>query len=241
MNLRAVCVLVAGVGLSACAATPPASGPSIAVSAAGTSDAVQWTIAATLADCVGVAPMKCLRYRDRPGGPWLNFHGQIEGFEFRPGHEVDLLVRFITVERPPADGSSRRVVAVKELNRRPVAVSASLPAVLSAQSWQVSDLPGRVLDPGARLTLRFDESGRAAGHAGVNRYNAAVAADATSLTFKQAVVTRMAGTPEAMALESDFLGRLNRVTAWRADGAQLKLLDSRGAVLVELKSLEASR
>lgn len=187
LSSRAACVVIIGLGLVACAPAQTAGPSNVPVAPA---DAARWTIAAHQVDCVGVGPMKCLRYRDRPGGPWLNFYDQIEGFNFQPGVEVDLLVRFITVERPPADGSSRRVVAVRELDRRPVAVSASLPAALTATPWQVSALPGRPLNSD-RLTLSFDETGRVSGHAGVNRYSAAVSGDAAQLRVSQAVVTRL--------------------------------------------------
>jgi hypothetical protein len=73
--------------------------------------------------------MTCLRYRDTDGGPWRLLYGPIEGFEFREGFETDLLVRFVQVPKPPADGSSRRVVMVRELARRAVPPSAMLPPV----------------------------------------------------------------------------------------------------------------
>ena len=76
-----------------------------------------WTIAPALVACVGVAPMQCLQYQEAPGGPWLNFYGAIENFRFVPGERAELLVRFHAVDRPPADGASRRVVLVRELSR----------------------------------------------------------------------------------------------------------------------------
>ncbi|MFH6563573.1 DUF4377 domain-containing protein, partial [Aeromonas caviae] len=33
-----------------------------------------------LADCVGVAPMKCMQVRSQPGESWSLFYQQIEGF-----------------------------------------------------------------------------------------------------------------------------------------------------------------
>ena len=35
-----------------------------------------------LADCVGVAPMKCMQVRSQPGESWTLFYQQIEGFTF---------------------------------------------------------------------------------------------------------------------------------------------------------------
>jgi heat shock protein HslJ len=47
--------------------------------------------------------------------------------------------------------------------------------------------------------------------------------------------TRMAGPPEAMALESAFLGRLQQVVGWRIDGDRLHLIDAAGAPLMILE------
>ena len=87
----------------ACVASP--SGPPGAVSgtpassATGTAgavvpaEAVRWTIGPSLVECSGVGPMWCLQYRDAPDGAWKRHYGRIEGFEFRPGDEVELAVR----------------------------------------------------------------------------------------------------------------------------------------------------
>jgi len=227
--------------LTACAVSqPPAqasSGPGGRTGSSASTEPVRWTLGAELADCTGVAPMKCLRYRERPDGPWLFHYGPIEGFEFRQGQEVDLLVRFVTVANPPADASSRRVVLVRELDRRTVAMTASIPADLSGSSWQVTSMRGNAMTvaSGSRLSLAFDDAGRASGHSGVNRFSAAVKIDAASMRFEQAVSTRMAGTPEAMALEREFLSRLQNVDSWRIEGDRLFLRDAAGTELIALQ------
>ena len=233
--------------LTACAVSQPAaqtsSGPGDRTTQSSTADPVRWTVSAELADCTGVAPMKCLRYRERPDGPWLFHYGPIEGFEFRPGQEVDLLVRFVTVANPPADASSRRVVLVRELDRRTVVMTASIPAALSGSSWQVTSMRGNAMTvaSGSRLSLAFDDAGRASGHSGVNRFSAAVKVDAASMRFEQAVSTRMAGTPEAMALEREFLSRLQNVDSWRIEGDRLFLRDAAGTELIALQRESRTR
>jgi heat shock protein HslJ len=176
-----------------------------------------------------------MRYQERPGGPWLFHYGPIEGFEFKQGQEVDLLVRFVTVANPPADASSRRVVLVRELERRSVAVSGSIPSALAGSSWQVTSMRGVEITSGSRLSLAFDEAGRAFGHSGVNRFSMGVKVDASSLRFEQALSTRMAGTPQAMALERDFLSRLQNVDSWRIESDRLVLRDAAGTELIGLQ------
>jgi heat shock protein HslJ len=220
--------------LAACAAPGPTAS---AAAGSGSAQTLRWTIGPAFVDCVGVAPTFCLEYRDAPDGPWKRFHGVIEGFEFRPGHETDILVRQEPIPRPPADAPSHRTILVREIERRPLS-SSSLPAPLAGTAWQLVAMPGAELAPaGARgpLTLGFDAAGRVAGMSGVNRYGAHVDAGPGWLRVGGAMSTRMAGPPEAMALESEFLSRLQRAGGWRIDGDRLRLLDAKGLELMTLR------
>lgn len=240
--------------LCACSSMPGgASSGSPGAPATAAGQTVRWTIASSLADCVGVGPMKCLRYRERPDGPWLFFYDAIEGFTFREGEEADILVRFITVPNPPADGSSRRVVLVQELARRPAPMTSSIsssgatpatpPAALTASTWQLATMgSARPASPEfQRIQMTLDASGRASGHSGVNRFSAQTRASDTRLSFEGPVSTRMAGSPEAMALESDFLARLQRTASWRVEGDRLRLFDANGAELMSFNRAAAAR
>jgi len=236
--LRGLC---AALLLAGCAAPPPAAtAPSApGPGASGREDAVRWTVAPALVDCVGVGPTRCLRYRDTPAGPWKLHHGSIEGFEFRRGVETDLLVRFVPIPNPPADASSRRVVLVEELDRRAVPLPPELPSMLADTSWELVLLPGASSVVGIRgpLVMSFELGGRASGNAGVNRFSASAEVDGDRLRFGQAIATRMAGPPEAMALEADFLGRLQRVAVWRIEGDRLRLFDGGGAELMGFRRM----
>ena len=122
----------------------------------------------------------------------------------------------------------------------PIPMTTPLPQALAGTAWQVVALPRFSLAPGtslslASLTLRFEEPGRAAGNSGVNRFSAQVNADASQLRFVSPISTRMAGPPELMALESEFLGRLQAVSAWKIDGSRLRLSDAAGLELIVLE------
>jgi heat shock protein HslJ len=122
----------------------------------------------------------------------------------------------------------------------PIPMTTPLPQALAGTAWQVVSLPRFSLAPGtslslASLTLRFEEPARAAGNSGVNRFSAQVNADASQLRFVSPISTRMAGPPELMALESEFLARLQAVSAWKIDGNRLRLSDAAGLELIVLE------
>jgi heat shock protein HslJ len=227
-------------GLGACVSVPPAdAAPSAINGPRPVPTGVQrWTIAGDLADCVGVAPMKCMRYQERPGGPWLFFYGPIEGFTFREGEEADVEVRYVPVPRPAADASSHRVLLVRELARRPATMSS-----LSGSDWQLMGMSGHNAPAEAlsAISMMFDGAGRVSGHSGVNRFSAQAQMQGSTLRLAAPVSTRMAGSPEAMARESEFLGRLSRVAAWRISGDRLLLSDQAGTELLAFRRAPSGR
>ncbi|WP_438870986.1 DUF4377 domain-containing protein [Providencia hangzhouensis] len=42
-------------------------------------------IDSSLADCMGVAPMKCMKVKENPSDDWQLFYSSIQGFEYQPG------------------------------------------------------------------------------------------------------------------------------------------------------------
>lgn len=228
---RSLTAVWLSLGVIAGCAVPPTP----AIGAGDDPGTARWTIGPGLVECVGVGPMWCLQYRDTPGGAWKSFHGRIEGFEFRPGHETDLVVRSVPVPNPPADAPNRRVVMVREIERRPLTVT-SLPQALQG-AWQLVAMPGvaSVSGPRGPITMSFEAPGRLAGQSAVNRYSSHVDAAAGWMRVSSAVSTRMAGPPEAMMLESEFLARLQRAGVWRVDGDVLRLRDAGGAELMSLR------
>lgn len=122
----------------------------------------------------------------------------------------------------------------------PVPMTAPLPPQLAGTAWQVVTLPGFSLAHGSSLSLgslnlRFELPARAAGNSGVNRFGAEAIADASRLRFASPISTRMAGPPDIMALESEFLTRLQAVAAWKIDGNRLRLSDAAGGDLIVLE------
>lgn len=74
-------------------------------------------VASEPADCVGVAPMKCLLIKQGHSDSWEYWYSGIEGFEYEPGFEYELEVRRIDIKNPPMDSPSVKYVLVKELSK----------------------------------------------------------------------------------------------------------------------------
>ncbi|MGS3141768.1 DUF4377 domain-containing protein [Aeromonas sanarellii] len=73
-----------------------------------------------LADCIGVAPMKCMQVRGHPGESWSLFYQQIEGFTFEPGYRYQLEVTKEQLTDVPADASSLRYRLIKVVSKEAV-------------------------------------------------------------------------------------------------------------------------
>ncbi|QAV24504.1 DUF4377 domain-containing protein [Proteus hauseri] len=71
-----------------------------------------------LYDCVGVAPMKCMKIKELPSGEWSLFYQNIEGFEFKNGTEYTLKVKVTDIPNPPADASSVKYTLIEVLDKK---------------------------------------------------------------------------------------------------------------------------
>ena len=61
-------------------------------------------------DCVGEGPRKCLLVKEKESDPWQFFYGNIEGFSYEEGYTYRIEVDVYEVPDPPADGSSKRYI-----------------------------------------------------------------------------------------------------------------------------------
>ena len=117
-------------------------------------------------------------------------------------------------------------------------------ADLEGPVWKLTELSGKAFaaPAGGRgaPTLQFDPAKKSAnGLSGVNRYFGGYEKDGDKLKFGALAGTKMAGSPEAMQVESSFLTMLASVTQWQlADGA-LALL-SEGKVVARFAARPAA-
>lgn len=83
-------------------------------------------------------------------------------------------------------------------------------------------------------TLTIDHEGQVSGTAGVNQYGSSVPAGVLAqnrFEVGPVIATRMAGPPQAMQLESCFLGLLQEARRYECDGRTLTLLNESGVLL----------
>lgn len=100
---------------------------------------------------------------------------------------------------------------------------------LNGTSWKLTSwAEPDPIPASATITAEFVDD-RVTGSAGINRYNAGVAAGADgSFSIDQPVTTKMAGAEDATAAEMAYLKRLQAATSYRIDGDSLVIDDADG-------------
>lgn len=79
---------------------------------------VNLTIASEMTDCVGVAPQTCFLVKEEAGQvDWHYFYSQIDGFEYEPGFEYQLIIDKVPRENVAADQSSIAYHLVKTVSK----------------------------------------------------------------------------------------------------------------------------
>jgi heat shock protein HslJ len=103
---------------------------------------------------------------------------------------------------------------------------------LSAITVRGKEIP---LPATRRPTMQFTETNRVSGLAGVNRYSGeATLTGNDGIAFGPMIATKMAGPPDAMLLESNFLDALGSVARIEYRAGILKLSTADGATRLEL-------
>ncbi len=74
-------------------------------------------IADHLVNCEGVAPQKCMLYKESITDDWSFFYDTIEGFDYEEGYAYELEIEVSQLENPPADGSSLHYSLVKVISK----------------------------------------------------------------------------------------------------------------------------
>lgn len=129
-----------------------------------------------------------------------------------------------------------------------IGIFANQAVVIAAEpegaTWTLTELLGKPLAGSAKTrgtpTLQLDAAKKSAsGHTGVNRFFGSYEKSGEKLKFGALGSTEMGGPPEAMKLESSFLGMLGSVRRWQVADGVLTLL-SEGQVVARFAVLAAA-
>ena len=218
----------------------PAAEPTDAPTEEPAADAEQLTmfVGPEQVDCVGVAPQTCLLIKFEPEAEWQYFYDAIEGFEYEPGFEYELLVEKTDIENPPADASSIQYTLLEEVSKTAVEAEGDMneqsadelvtvPADLLGQTWQwvefqdTSGLNNLIVDNPSLYTITFNEDGSYAITADCNSGMGSFTAENNAITFEQGIMTLAMCAPES--LDQQFLMRLNDVVTYVLQDGRLYL------------------
>jgi heat shock protein HslJ len=147
--------------------------------------------------------------------------------------EQALLAGLGSVRRARVD--DRVLTLLDDVGTERFTYRAVVPADLAGTSWQavgVNNGREAVVSSAATeaLSLRFDDEGRVNGFAGCNTFRGPYeTTTAGGITIGPLATTRMAGPPEAMALEGQFLAALQAARVLELSAERLTLRDEGGA------------
>jgi heat shock protein HslJ len=118
--------------------------------------------------------------------------------------------------------------------------AASADPVSLPGKWLVEDIDGGGVIDRLQTTLEVSADGKVTGMGGCNRYAGSANIDGSAIKFLPMGSTRMACSPAVMKQEARFHSTLEKVTAWRVDQAQgkLVLLDKGGFDLMHLSKMD---
>jgi len=110
------------------------------------------------------------------------------------------------------------------------------PAELRGVDWRIVRLEADEVPGDAGLMLRFEDA-KLSGHSGVNAFHGPALTDASG-DFEAGpfAMTRRAGPPEAMQLESLLLVALEQADRWRIERGELHLVSGDMSLAVAVRA-----
>ncbi len=159
----------------------------------------------------------------------------------QPGQPLLVELQGLITQRPSMEAGQppRRTLVVETFGTiRPGQVCPPpLVVPLRGTSWRLLALGGETVEPqqppGRAIELQLSaETLRLAGSSGCNRLMGAFSLEGETIRFSQLASTRMACSPELMALEGRFSDALAQVRRWSIDKRSLLLQDACGKTML---------
>ena len=130
---------------------------------------------------------------------------------------------------PAAAAPAAAAPATPAPQPKDAAVNAS-PSLVGV-TWACTSIEGYGMPTGETPTIEFAADGNFSGYAGVNRYFGLSKIKGEKLSLGDIGATKMAGTPERMALERAFTDSFPRIRRYRITDGRLELTDGNAVVL----------
>ncbi|HET6444162.1 MAG TPA: META domain-containing protein [candidate division Zixibacteria bacterium] len=188
-------------------------------------------------ECEGEGPQLCYQVKTDPDGEWQLFYSQIEGFDYEPGHEYELVVAEIPVQNPPAGGSSIQYLLVEEVSKTPAVIEEEEQAQVTSTIWAATSIRGQSVLEGSGVVMGI-APGRIGGFSGCNTYFGPVEVDRNKVSVGPLSSTRVACAEELMTQESEYLAALDSAATVEIDGDQMTVFDDSGEIVLTFVNVE---
>ena len=188
----------------------------------------------TRSDCVGAAPQKCLRVREKAEQEWTLFYDSIQGFAYEEGFDYQLRVTREKVDDPAADAAGFRWTLVEQVSKT---------RALEGTTWLLESY----LDPKgtnlpalaqSQVTARFQE-GQVGGNASCNSYFGTFQLDGGKMAVQMGGSTMMYCEPEGlMTQEQNYLAALGKGAFYHVTNDELRIADGSGQTVLKFRVLQ---
>ncbi len=190
-------------------------------------------IAERMADCTGVAPMKCLQVKRPQDEKWTLFYGVIENFQYIAGYTYVVRVAVDTVKNPPSDSSSKKYRLKKILSREKTSgdqMPTQTTSNIFANAWQLTRIEGKEINT-TKAYIEFNEKdARFGGNTGCNRMSGSFTKTDSSIKFSQIISTKMF-CQDTSEIENAFTRNLEEAARFEIKNGKLYLFADETAVL----------
>ncbi len=183
--------------------------------------------------CNSIKSTGCLLIKEKPSDEWAVFEGQIEGFDYKAGHDYQLKVK--VKQNTSGYSSDTQYKLVKIISQQ---VNNKYPDkpdndILKQKKWVVQSLKDFNLKNSPELYFTLTDS-RINGFSGCNNFGGPVKiSDDGHIATKPLMVTKRAcASPEINKLEAHFLSMINQFDTYKVTDDQLSIYDADNKLIV---------
>ncbi len=183
--------------------------------------------------CNSIKSTGCLLIKEKPSDEWAVFEGQIEGFDYKAGHDYQLKVKVkqnSSNYSPDTQYQLVKIISQQVNTRYPDKPDND---ILKQKKWVVQSLKDFNLKNTPELYFTLTDS-RINGFSGCNNFGGPVKlSDDGHIATKPLMVTKRAcASPEINKLEAHFLSLINQFHTYKVTDNQLSIYDADNKLIV---------